>query len=1415
MAIDLLYFEKSGLYAIPGANDCESGLSKKNVSGSYLLRIRMVIFLVLFYLYPALGQGQVMMKSLSIENGLSNNFVRCIFQDKKGFMWFGTFDGLNRYDGYEFKIFRNKFNDSTSLRHNYIYAISEDKQQNIWVGTGQGLTILDPVTEKFHSVYYLAYWNHKLTKLNYSITFIKSDKWGNLFIGTNNAGLYMKRADDSICVQLHFKNENRSFYSATCQGISINRDGTWIFVANYGLCRFNYKTGEIELVDRSVLSANCIYAANNGDVFLGSYNGLYRYTQKNRSGSKLFPSAKIEVGGSNVISLLPVDNQKLYFGVEHAGLYVFNLNSGKLDAIPQGETPGKLDSKIIMDLYQDHESRIWIATLRAGINIIDSQKGIFQTFRHDRGDPHSLASNFVTSFCESDTNHVWIGTEDRGVSVWDVSKNQFNNLTYLQKDHSSLTSGEITAIRKDFKNKIWVATTGGGLNRFDPVTNLFEHFICKNEMTGEAQNEVWFVFEDSKRNLWAGTFNNGRLYKLNRAKNRFEVFDQNISDPFCFYEDRRGQLWCGTAERLIKIDTAAKRHQYYAFDKPVRAIYEDHAGRFWVGTEGGGICLFDRKKEKITERFTDSDGLSNNAVLNILEDGAGKLWLSTFQGLTNFDPDKKKLTGYFASDGLQSNQFSLHAALKLKSGKLLFGGIKGFNVVDPAVITTRTTMPDVVFTDININNRDITDLDKIISSHHTNQLQGIRVPYNDAVLSFSFAGLEFSSPDHISYAYYLEGWDKKWIQSGKQRTINYNNLPEGNYTLHVKSTNALGKWNDKQTTLQIVVLPPWFRSVWAYILYTICCCGLIYPFIRYRSEQQRLKFQIQLERMNSEKEHEINLRKTSFFTHVSHEFRTPLMLIINPLQEMLPKTDNDGNLGIVYRNARRLLSLVDQLLLFNKTENDNDKFEISRINFSGLCKLAFECFTQQARVKNIDYKFVAGGDEIILYGDMAKLEVILYNLLSNAFKFCKTGGAVILKVEELDDTINVSVSDNGQGIAPEVGNQLFEKFYRSKDKEAQHKAGFGIGLYLVKQFVDMHEGEVTYSSRMGEGTTFYLKFKKGKEHFEGQGTAVSSDQEAIFLDELSGEQMAAFDGFANAGINASRPGETMPPASGLPHLADDPVSSKKIMLIIDDHTDMRTYLKQIFSGEFMVIEANSGEMGIQAAKEYIPDIILSDVMMDNKNGIEFCNEVRANPSLTHIPLILITASVSPEIRLSGVQGGADDYFTKPVNKELLAARITTLLKNRNNLQNYFFRKITMQEHNIKISEDEKNFIDQCIRIIEQRIDDDDFNVDVLATELHMSRSNLFKKIKAVSNQTPNNFIKYIRLKQAAEYFINSGGNVNEIALLVGFKDVRYFREQFFQLFGLRPSDYIKKYRKNFSKTLSLNVSLKKNPYHGG
>lgn len=1318
---------------------------------------------------------------LGIEQGLSNNAVTSIYQDYNGFMWFGTYDGLNRYDGYNFTIYRNEFNDTNSVADNRITCITEGHDNRLWIGTRSGISIYNNATARFSGLNYLPYKSGAARKVQFSVNALKPGPKGSMFIGTDREGLLIYNPGGAA-KQAPLRNGNT--VSAHYEVMSIELDAAqhaWLFVRNVGLCRYDDASGMVSVINNSIRNGIALQADNRGRLWLGTDDGLYKYTIASNTFSNTL------VTHSKRVVHLAIDKQdQLWIASDGEGVFTMPLATGKVTRLVSPKNKELLTSTAVYAIYEDHEGRKWIGTLRGGINILDPGKTGFAAVTHDPLNANSLINDFTLSLCEDADHNIWIGTDGGGLSVWNRKEDRFTNFQQLTGSHS-LCSDFVTSIISDFQHTIWITTWGGGIYRYNKTARSFEHYTCFNPLSGREDKNTWLLYEDTQKTLWAGVCTNGLLYRLNRAANRFEVFDSTLTNILSMAEDSSGNFWAGNYTSLIKVDRATKKHRVYDIGYAVRVFHEDRDGNCWVGTEGGGLLLFNRENGTYT-RFTKANGLSNNSILNILEDKRGNLWISTFYGISKFNPREKTFKNFSQSDGLLCNQFNYNAALALPTGEFIFGGIKGLNIFYPDSLQYVSNMPKVMLTGLKIANTPVEQAGGYVTQSTQNHIQALSIPYNKAMIAFDFVALEYSAPDKIDYAYYMEGWDKDWNYVGKSRTANYTRLTEGSYTFRLKSTNAEGVWNNQEYILKITVLPPWYRTWWAYLLYLSAIAGLAYIYLRYKAQKTKLAFDIRVARLETEKEKELNERKLAFFTNVSHEFRTPLTLIINPVKEMLNNDDKPaGNgLDVVYRNARRLLSLVDQLLLFRKADSEGDKLKITRINLHDLCKEVYLCFIQQAGAKHIHYSFSCDNQQLEVYADREKIEIVLFNLLSNALKFTPDNGTVSFMVSEEENNIIITITDTGCGISESARQRMFEKFYQVKEKNGPGKAGFGIGLYLSRHFIESHKGHISFISTAGEGTSFTVRLQKGASHFAGQYIFEELPESPALLEELMGN------------INIETPwAEKEQSPMG------DIVSGKRSILVVDDNPEIRDYLRQLFREKFLFHEADNGSDGLELAREHCPDIIISDVVMKGMNGVELCNAIKQDPSLNHIPVVLLTANPSQETKLRGIECGADDYIVKPFEKELLLARIHNILQNRNVLQRYFFDKITLKKNNARVSAEYKDFLERCISIVEDNLDNDTFNIKILATEVGMSHSGLYKKVKSVSGHSVNAFIRFIRLRRAAVLLLSTDCNVSEAAFEVGINDMKYFREQFFKLFEMNPSEYIKKYRNTFNKDFNV------------
>lgn len=1361
-----------------------------------LLLYSFVLIALLAVNARATDNRQHIITYLGIEQGLSNNAVRCVFQDHKGFIWFGTYDGLNRYDGSVFKVFRNKYNDSTSLVNNWVFTINEDATHKLWVGTRQGLNVYDHVSGKFSRVRYQAPGTRATEWITAVVRDLKKDASGNMLIGTENLGLLFCPAGSYIAKPVQFiaNGQQKIKYDVASIELAANGD-VWVMVQGYGLAKLDGRTGSLNLVNAHIQLAACLKAEND-HLWIGTPNGLMKY----HIPSDQYQDAFTEENGKlpyNKVSGLFLDKYgKLWVATNGGGINVIDTkNNEVVESIAPGNSNYSLTSGSVNAIYEDTEGRKWIGTLRGGINIIDPKKDRFQSVLHEPLNANSLVSNFIFSLCEEPDGTIWVGTDGGGLSRWNRKANQFTNFVHQAGQPGSLSDNFVTNVCCDKDRNIWVSTFWGGVNRYDRHTNSFRHYQFFDKKSETPNNTVYLLYKDNEDALWAGTLGkgalcNGSLYQYDKEKDVFRLFDEKLTDLFAMQDDRSGNLWAGNLRNLIKIDKQHKHHQFFPLGNPIRAIHEDRKGNFWIGTEGGGLVLFDRAGGKVLQRYTTKEGLCNNAVLNILEDEAGDLWISTFYGISRFKIEDRTFTNFYQGDGLSSNQFNYNAALVLKSGEFMFGGIKGLNIFRPSAITASGEKPKMLFTDMLIDNLPLGQRLDYIKKRTDDEIKSIEVPYRNAIFSFDFTALDFSTSNKISYSYYMEGWDKSWNQAGNNSVATYTHLNSGRYIFRVKSTNPEGQWIDNELSLEIIVLPPWYASWWAYLGYMIIVLGIAYIYLVYTKRQRRLKYQVALANMQTEKERELNEKKIAFFTNVSHEFRTPLTLIINPIKDLIARqefnTNHHPELNIIYRNARRLLRLLDQLLLFRKADSDIDCLKPGRFNFSELCRDVFHAFEQQAQAAGLEYLFTGDDEEIWICGDKEKLEIVLFNLVSNAFKYTPAGGKIVFGLQGSEHNIRVTIEDSGCGIPAASAHRIFEKFFRSEGIEHAQKPGFGIGLYLVKQFTELHKGRVTFESREGKGTVFSITLPPGIE----QQTEVAESGPAPAITPLLQEM-------AEDILPETTTGSPAEEALGAL------ISSKPTMLIVDDDPQIRQYISNMFKTGFNIEEAADGKEGLEKTTAIIPDIVISDIRMQSMSGIELCKAIKTNPALNTIPVILLTGTSSEEIKLESAEVGGDHYITKPFEKEFLQAAVQTALQTRSNLRNYFLNEVTLRKNDSKVSGQYKQFVERCIEIVEANLDNDDFNIKILAREIGMSHSSVYKKIRLVSGESLRGFVRFVRLRKAAELMINTSLNVNEIGFQVGINDVKFFRAQFNKVFGMNPSEYIRRYRKVFEDKYSL------------
>ncbi|MXN93289.1 response regulator [Flavobacterium sp. Sd200] len=1347
---------------------------------------RLLLFVIsILLLYSLKVQCQELpLTFLDITNGLSNNSVITMHQDNNGFMWFGTYDGLNRYDGYNFKVYRNRIGDTTSLISNTVYCIQADTKNNIWVGGSKGAAVLDQISGKFTPLTYsLGKKQKALSDITHQIKLIKN---GNVLIATQKSGLiaFNKNTHAGTLIELRVNNKRINSYDALAIEPVVNSKFCWVFVKNIGLCKYDTDTDKLSLQYASDLKVNCLETAGNNNLWLGADDGFYFYDAATGSLSANFMANKSSV--TNILN----EKGTLWIATDGAGVYTYNKSGG---AVPYKNGDARIvKSNSVWSLYLDDKANKWIGTLRGGISVIGARPIAFKHIKYKGSDVANPTENFILSFCEDEKNNLWIGTDGAGLRYWDRKNDTYVSYNKSAASRYKLSSNFITSIIKDPVNRIWLSTWAGGVNRIDPKNGSIEYFSCYNPETKQVEKNVWFLYQDSKKNIWAGATNEGSLYKFNNATNSFELFSSAINNLQCLIETKDGKLWGGNYTSLISIDPKTGQTKNFSVGYPVRCVLEDRHNNLWIGTQEGGLLLFERKKGKFS-RFTTESGLTGNTVLRLLEDKNGNLWMSTYNGLSRFNYSTKTSRNFTVSDGLQSNQFSFNAGLALSSGEFLFGGINGFNIFYPNTINEAAQAIPIRLTGLLVNNNPIQEKDGYVTAQQQGQIKNIQLPFEQTNLSIEYVALDYAKAGGETYSYLLEGWDEHWSYSDNGRKANYTHLHEGNYIFKVRTRNANGKWDKAVPLLNIRVLPPWYRTWWAYALYCVTAAAIVYAYIRYNRSKVMMKYKVTIEQMERKKEKELADKQLSMFTYISHEFRTPLSLIIDPLKrglkENMVNAGFKNDLAVAHRNARRLLSLVDQLLLLRKAESDADALKLSEINLNELCHEVFECFTNQAREREITYSFEATPEPVYITGDYEKIEISLFNLMSNAFKHTANDGMIMLKITETDQTASVIISDTGSGIPEAELPFIFDKFKQAKSVSSA--SGFGIGLFIVRNFIEKHKGSINCTSVVGQGTSFAIQFKKGRDHFADMPVTNVAPKMSGLVEELMGDSLPEQETIPEVVENIAN---TLEP---------ELLSEKKTVLIVDDNTDVRNYLAKLFAPSYIIYTAENGLEGLKLVQKHLPDLVISDIAMEGMDGLELCKKIKENDELNHIPVILLTASANNETHLQGINEGADDYITKPFDSDILLAKSERLIKSRKDLRRYFLDSITLKENTLKVPEEYQEFLKKCIEVIEANIDNGNFTIKDFSRLMGMGHRTLYSKIKLISGQTLNAFIRSVKLRRAAVIMLTENINIAQAGARVGFEDQKYFRQQFVKLFGITPSEYIKKYKNSFNQDLNI------------
>ncbi|WP_321425846.1 two-component regulator propeller domain-containing protein [uncultured Bacteroides sp.] len=1308
-------------------------------------------------------------KNLNIRDGLSQSTVNAILQDSKGFMWFGTKDGLNRYDGLSFRVFKFDANTKKSIGNNFITALYEDQNGNMFVGTDAGLYIYSPITDSFKR---FSLRSAQGTSIEHSVTSIISDKKGGIWISVDSQGLFYYEPTRETLIN-YFSSKSKKFISANITRFWFDDNGTcWLCLYDDNLyyTKDHFKTlkpfvaadGSQPFKDDII---NKLVSGPHHYLYVGSSKGGLKEIDlaTNKVRTLLLKDESGEIIYAREIAFYSKD--EIWVGSE-SGLFIYHLKTGKFThhTCVNGD-PYSLTDNAIYSLFKDKEGGMWIGSYFGGINYYPKQYTYFEKF-YSSGNTNRDLGKRVREFCESNDGTIWIGTEDKGLFNYNPATGAikpFTNPAIYHNVHGLCLDGDY----------LWIGTFAKGLNRLNLKTKEIKSYHKGTGLNTLSANDIFTICRSASGALWIGTTYG--LMRYNRQTDDFtRIPELNGKFIYDIKEDAHGNLWLATyANGAYRYDINKKKWKNYLhnendnnslpYDKVV-SIFEDSQRQIWLTTQGRGFCKFNPASETFT-RYGSKDGLPNDVIYQIVEDENGMFWITTNAGLVRFNPQTKSSKVFTVANGLLGNQFNFRSGFKAKNGTIYFGSIDGFISFNPETFSDNKYIPYVAITDFLLFNKSVFvgDEDSPLKKSIT---------YSDAIVldadqnSFSLriAALSYQAPQMNRLMYKLDGFDKEWLSVTGNSLITYSNLEYGDYVFRVRASNSDGVWNNKETTLHIKIRPPFYLSVWAYCFYVLFISASVVYVISYFKKKSERKHQRQMEKFEQEKEHEIYNAKIDFFTNVAHEIRTPLTLIKGPLENIILKKNVDAetkeDLSIMNRNTERLLNLTNQLLDFRKTESQGFRLSFIKCNISDLLRETYLRFTPLTKQRGIDFKLNVPETDFYAHVDKEAFTKILSNLFNNAVKYSESYIHATLVVDSSQQEaaiFRVRVVNDGQIIPESMRDEIFKPFVRY-DENGMNKqtTGTGIGLALSRSLAELHQGSLRMDN-VSDCNSFCLTLPAV------QNRIINLDMEPVNTQKED--------------INLT----AKPIKIG---------NNKSVVLVVEDNPDMLSFVVKQLSPIYTVLTAVNGKEALEVLDNNYVNLVVSDVMMPQMGGFELCRIIKSDLNYSHIPVVLLTAKTNLQSKIEGLDLGADAYIDKPFSVEYLLANIANLIQNREKLRQAFAKSPFLDANTMAMTKADEEFLEKLNDIIQTNLHNPDFSIDDMADTFNMSRSSFYRKIKGVLDLTPNDYLRLERLKKAAQLLKEGENRVNEICYIVGFNSPSYFSKCFQKQFGVLPKDFV-------------------------
>lgn len=1350
-----------------------------------------ILYLICLFLFSNLCYAQEG-RMFTVDKELSSSMINKVYQDQDGIIWIATEDGLNRYDGAKFTVYKHDKRNPNSLLNNYVRVLYEDSRKRLFVGSLKGLQIYDRETDMFTTIP-MKFINGGKAEAN--ISSIIERKNGEILVGTSGHNLFsLETQGDNMVVQ----QIDKTIPSRLITCLYEDKQGfLWVTTGDNGIFRIDNNKQQKQYLSEKGIAWNTISSIcedRYGNLYMGSLQkGLFQYNYQTETFTPIVYSPDSNLP---IKILYPTDQDEIYIGTDGNGIKIYDIQKKKMQDSNLNVTTFNLNKAKVHSIQKDRLGNLWLGFFQKGVMIIPATTNEFKYIGFKSAVNNTIGSSCVMSVFKDHIGTLWVGTDNDG--IYGISPDGTQNVHFTTSESPHSVPSTIMSIYEDSNHNLWIGSYLNGMAKMDTKTGKCTYLNLVDDRSNLVQSVYCFA-EDNDKNLWIGTMGAGIFYmdintgKINRCHTYETIAEWGKPEMLhnswinCLLHTADDKLYIGTYDGLACLDIKTMN-----FNSPLKtkrilpgdvvyALYQDQNGGIWIGTSRGLNYL--DPKTMSTHEYTMEDGLPSNLICSIQGDDNGYLWISTGYGISRYNTRNPSFINFYANDGLQGNEFSKGVGFTDPTGEIIFGGTGGITYFNPLEITNPNKKPDIRITDFNIHEKTIKKGMKSGNYEIVNtaimDAELFQLSHKDNSFSIEFSAMEFYSPERITYMYSLNNSNWVSLQQGINR-VSFSNLAPGNYTFQIKAKDYNYYSDTKEIT--ITIFPAWYASGWAKLIYIILALGIIYIIIiqvrhRYRARQEIM------EHIHAE---QINEAKLQFFINISHEIRTPMSLIISPLQKLIA-IDKDGerqkNYYTIYRNAERILRLVNQLMDIHKIDKGQMALKFQEMDIVGFMHDLYNTFEYQAKTKHITLNFHPEVERLQVWIDPKNFDKVILNILSNAFKFTPENGEIniYLRIGEnpefsktLQHYFEIVVEDSGIGIDPAEMGRIFERFYQIRNSHNNSNIGTGIGLHLSRSLIELHHGTILVESNEEKpGSRFIIRLPLGKDHLTAEE-----------IDEFSSNN------YAPAHITTALPTPSPTDEEDLKVRS----KTKNHVLVVEDDEEIRKYICQELASDFHMHECTNGKEALAMILKKAPDLIISDIMMSEMDGLTLCRKIKQNVIVNHIPVILLTAKSREEDRLEGLETGADAYLVKPFNIEILRKTVLNLIKSREVLRNSFSGNQIREDklHKLNVQSPDDKLLNKVMKVINDNLSNPNLNVEMIATAVGISRVHLHRKLKELTNQSTRDLIRNVRLKQAASLLADKYHSITEVATLTGFTNIAYFSTAFKELYGVSPTNYMEK-----------------------